>query len=53
MIDVKALKLFAIINCQGTEFYKALALYDILQQEDQTFISAQDKDYAPNFVQLC
>ena len=45
--------MFAILFCQGGFAEKSIAFWDILQDGDQTFLSANDKDYKPAFMTLC
>ena len=49
------LKCFGLFHNQGEEQDKAKALYSILQEggiEQQPMITANDKDFKPNFVRL-
>mmetsp|Transcript_32599 Transcript_32599/g.23544 ORF Transcript_32599/g.23544 Transcript_32599/m.23544 type:complete len:82 (-) Transcript_32599:266-511(-) len=42
-----------LLYCQGEFAEKSIAFWDILQDGDQTFLSANDKDYKPAFLALC
>lgn len=54
-VDVDSLKCFGLFHNQGEEEDKAKALYNILQDggiEAQPMITANDKDFKPNFIRL-
>lgn len=51
-LSKNALSLFGIIMCSGNNLKKVRALYDVLQDNNQDFIAAQDKDFPENFALL-
>ena len=46
--SVKAIKVFAILWCKGSNEEKVIEFYDMLQDNNQKFIAANDKDFNDN-----
>ena len=47
--------LYGVLHCRDSSNLKnkAQGLYDILQDGDHNHISANDKDFHPNFTKMC
>ena len=50
--SVKGIKVFAILWCKGKPEEKAVEFYDMLQDNNQKTIAANDKDFNDNLFNM-